>query len=187
MNARLHAVIALLAATSLTVLAGCGVPEVDLPDTRGEYIADAVIILEEAGFEVEITGNAAGQEDPELWTVRSQNPVAAHTAPQGSLVTLGATSVLEDARDACNTGSLADGGRTLMLDMAGENPFTGDLSYEDILCVLDELHAPESVLAKMGATRSLDGRQSDAWAGIQASWSYHPNSGLDVILELGRS
>lgn len=40
------------------------------------------------------------------------------------------------------------------------------------------------VLDKMGATRSLDGRQADDWNGIGASWSYHPDDGLHVILEL---
>lgn len=177
---------AALAATAvlLGAIAGCGAPDVDLPDTRGTTVTEALTTLEDAGFEVEITGAAAGGHNPELWTVRSQNPVAADTAPRGSLVTIGATSVLEDARDACDAGTLADGGQTLVLDMAGSDPFSGDLTYAETLCVLDKLAAPQSVLTKMGSTRSLDGRQADDWNGIEASWSYHPDSGLDVILEL---
>ncbi len=69
--------------------------------------------------------------------------------------------------------------------MEGDEPGTGDLGLGDIVCVLSELDVPDSVITKMDSTTSLDGRQEDEWAGIEASWKYHPDNGLDVVLELG--
>ncbi|WP_269142641.1 hypothetical protein [Georgenia yuyongxinii] len=36
----------------------------------------------------------------------------------------------------------------------------------------------------MTSTRALDGRQTAEWDGVVATWSFHPDDGLDVILEL---
>lgn len=41
---------------------------------------------------------------------------------------------------------------------------------------------PESVKAHMFATRALDGRQTDTWPGFSASWSYHPDDGMDLVI-----
>jgi len=35
----------------------------------------------------------------------------------------------------------------------------------------------------MERTRALDGTQSDTWDGLQASWSYHPDSGINLLIE----
>jgi hypothetical protein len=79
---------------------------------------------------------------------------------------------------------VGDGGKSLYLDMEGEELLSGELDYFEILCVLEEVHVPDYVLDHMGSTRSLDGRQSDEWDGIEASWTYHPDDGLDVLLVL---
>jgi hypothetical protein len=34
----------------------------------------------------------------------------------------------------------------------------------------------------MEKTRALDGRQTASWSFIEASWTYHPDNGLDVII-----
>lgn len=91
---------------------------------------------------------------------------------------------LQEAADACGMGSqtngfdIADEGRTVILD----NGLT-EVSADDIWCMLDELDAPASVQALMESTRALDGRQTDEWDTFTASWTYHPDDGLDVILE----
>lgn len=95
----------------------------------------------------------------------------------------GATA-LDAAAETCGAGNLGDNGHSLTLNMKGEETGSGDLAIDDVVCVLNELDVPDVVLDKMAATRSLDGRQSDAWGVIEASWSYHPDNGLDVILEL---
>lgn len=78
---------------------------------------------------------------------------------------------------------LGDNGRTLILDHKGEDESEG-LRYEKLACVLAALNIPDAVAARMDATRSLDGMQTGEWDNITASWTYHPDNGLDVILEL---
>ncbi|MFC8616579.1 hypothetical protein ACFT9M_09205 [Micromonospora purpureochromogenes] len=90
------------------------------------------------------------------------------------------------ARDKCGSGTLAgeaelgDQGRTLTLRGRGKES-TG-LSYSTLECYWSELDMPDSVKAEVEATRALDGRQSGDWGDIHASWSYHPDSGLQMVL-----
>ncbi len=165
------------------VLVGCAPPERDLPDVTGEAVPVAVAELEKAGFLAEVSGVDSGDEASELWRVRGQQPRYG-TAQEGTVIRLTAVSVLQAASSACGAGRVGDGGRSLVLDMAGEEPGTGSLTLSDVLCVLDELKTPEAVRSKMGQTTSLDGRVTDRWAGIEASWKYHPDDGLDVILQI---
>jgi hypothetical protein len=89
---------------------------------------------------------------------------------------------LRDASTVCGAGTLADDDHTLVVDMAGEELGTGVASIDDVLCVLDELESPRSVIVRMQSTRALDGMQSTTWAGFEATWTYHPDDGLDVIV-----
>lgn len=163
--------------------AGCAPREVDVPDVRGDTVPDAVQALEEAGFTIEVDGVSAGDPTADAWTITYQEPLPGRTTP-GATVTIRALSPLVRARDACDAGEVVDDGRTIVLDMRGEEIFSGDLSYEDVVCVLDELGVPDSVHMKMGATRSVDGRLSDSWGHYEVSWTYHPDDGLDVLVEL---
>ena len=43
---------------------------------------------------------------------------------------------------------------------------------------------PDSVWEKMLKTRALDGTQSHKTKDFTATWSYHPDNGLDVIYEI---
>jgi hypothetical protein len=97
-------------------------------------------------------------------------------------------SELENAVVSCELedkagAQVGDEGQTLTLDMAGEDEF-GKLSYDEVFCVLDAIEVPDRVTAQMGETRSLDGRQTAEWNDVTASWGYHPDSGLDLILAL---
>lgn len=78
---------------------------------------------------------------------------------------------------------IADGGSTLLLNGSGKEDLTG-LAYSDQECILLELGMPASVKAQMGSTRSLDGMQNASWDSIDASWTYHPDAGLDLILTM---
>lgn len=55
-------------------------------------------------------------------------------------------------------------------------------AYEAIGKINDALGLPQSLLTKMGETRSLDGKQTETFTdvGITVSWSYHPDYGLEV-------
>lgn len=48
----------------------------------------------------------------------------------------------------------------------------------------DELGFPDSVMERMSETRSLDGVQEAEAEGVRASWTYHPDNGLEVMYEL---
>ena len=62
----------------------------------------------------------------------------------------------------------------------------GNVDYgatpESAECVLGELGAPDSTWELVSGTRAIDGRQSDDWGGYEASWTYHPDDGLQMII-----
>ena len=86
------------------------------------------------------------------------------------------------AHNACGVGDLADGEHTMIIDTQGEEYGSGSASFADALCVLNELGIPQSVLAQMEQTRALDGMQDAEWDSFGASWTYHPDDGLDLII-----
>lgn len=95
---------------------------------------------------------------------------------------------LEDAVSACGIGtqtgaSLGDDGRSLNLDTKGTEDLSG-LDTADVDCVLAEVAAPDHVLNQIYSTRALDGRLSAEWEDMSATWSYHPDSGLNLQLVL---
>lgn len=76
---------------------------------------------------------------------------------------------------------IGDAGRTLTLDSQGEKNTSG-LSWTDIECALDRTKMPESVRGRLNMTRALDGVQSASWDSYTATWNYHPDSGLNLII-----
>ncbi|MCY7290028.1 MAG: hypothetical protein LH624_17730 [Cryobacterium sp.] len=63
----------------------------------------------------------------------------------------------------------------------GDEESTG-ASITDRFCVLEALDVSAAALAQMEGTTSLQGRQSASWGDVDASWTYHPDNGLDMIL-----
>ncbi len=94
---------------------------------------------------------------------------------------------LEDAVGNCDLtesryADIGDDGYTLTLDGAPEDRPKRGATIDDIACVLYYLEIPDSVVAKIDGTRALDGMQDAEWGGISATWTYHPDDGLDLIL-----
>ena len=56
-------------------------------------------------------------------------------------------------------------------------------AYYTIESINEELGFPASTYEKMGETRALDGRQYDETSEVEASWTYHPDKGLEIIYE----
>ncbi|AIY01960.1 hypothetical protein ART_2361 [Arthrobacter sp. PAMC 25486] len=77
--------------------------------------------------------------------------------------------------------SVMDGGKSLNLQTAGEE--SEGTTALTVVCVLGELDAPDSLYTKLESTRALDGNKSADWAGFTASWTYHPDDGLNIIVE----
>lgn len=79
--------------------------------------------------------------------------------------------------------TIADDGKSMLLDMQGEEDLFG-ADYSDISCVLNALEVPEIVSSQISITTSLMGVQTADWSGITASWTYHPDLGLDMTLKM---
>lgn len=83
--------------------------------------------------------------------------------------------------------SLASDGSYLSIDT---NPNDSSISASEadalvaIISVNKELGLPDSVIEKMSKTRSLDGMQSAKGDGVEVSWTYHPDHGLEVTYSL---
>lgn len=105
-------------------------------------------------------------------------------AGPGAAATTAISPLLAAHRKCHQLGELSDGNQTLFLDMKGEDPGSGTLSYTQVTCYLRELGAPDYVTTHMDQTRALDGRQSDSWGEFEASWTYHPDDGLDILIRL---
>jgi len=94
--------------------------------------------------------------------------------------------VLKAAATKCGittkTGaSLGDNDTSLALDGKGDEDSYG-LSMTDITCVMDAIKVPDYIRAEMNKTRALDGTQRESWGNINATWSYHPNTGFNLGL-----
>ncbi|MDO5753313.1 hypothetical protein [Arthrobacter sp.] len=99
---------------------------------------------------------------------------------------LAGASAIQDAVETCaavdTTGvDVMDKGKSLNLRTAGKK--SEGAKMLTVVCVLKEVDAPESLLTRFGSTRALDGTQTGEWAGFTASWTYHPDNGLNIILE----
>lgn len=99
-----------------------------------------------------------------------------------SLALFNAETPLRQAFDTCASGTLSDGDETLVIDTEGDEIGTGADTYDGLLCTLAELETPQAIIARMEQTRALDGMQSAHWESFDASWTYHPDHGMDVIL-----
>lgn len=102
-------------------------------------------------------------------------------------------SLLTQARTECSPdqgtmGALtetSEGQITLVIDGVGID----ETGYEDpsaevsaVFCMLEKVGAPTSVSARMQDTRALDGMQDVTWGDYEATWTYHPDSGMNVII-----
>lgn len=93
---------------------------------------------------------------------------------------------LESVVADCSAESVvqvSDDGKSVVIDGSGDDVGSGSASVLDTTCILTALGAPDSVFTKMTQTRALDGLVSESWGHWEASWTYHPDNGLDVLIE----
>ncbi|MFE6967151.1 hypothetical protein ACFVAJ_18705 [Agromyces sp. NPDC057679] len=102
-----------------------------------------------------------------------------------------AATYFDDIAAECKAKSMVrveDDGRTMIVDGEGEDAGSGDVSLALLDCLIGATGTPAATQQLMYETRSLDGRQSDSWEDgdveVEASWSYHPDDGLDIIYEI---
>lgn len=92
-----------------------------------------------------------------------------------------AQAALAAAVDSCPSAvapyvSVDEGG----LVMEGEGEESDGVTFSTILCVLDELNIPDSVLTRISNTNSTMGLVEGSWGDYDATWSYHPDNGLFI-------
>lgn len=76
---------------------------------------------------------------------------------------------------SCGVSAASDGRSITMRTAGGE-------SVKDVVCVLFGLKAPRHIYSLIDATRALDGMQSESWGDYVARWTYHPDSGLTIVI-----
>jgi hypothetical protein len=95
-------------------------------------------------------------------------------------------TALQKVSEECNLSAgvrIGDEGKTLSLDMMGEDEYEG-ATIDDVICVVNSpsLKMPEFIINSVETTRALDGKQTGDWDGFEAEWSYHPDNGLDLMI-----
>lgn len=62
----------------------------------------------------------------------------------------------------------------------------GQPQADEVVCFMARLDAPASLERKIEQTRAIDGTRSQQWNEFEATWTYHPDSGLDLLIERTR-
>ena len=95
-------------------------------------------------------------------------------------------ATLEVAKRECaaNTADvrLGDDGRSMVIARVAAEEDPG-ASLIALTCILNRVDVPDAVMSHISSTRALDGRQQASWDGFAASWTYHPDDGLNIILQ----
>ena len=130
-------------------------------------VAGAVLVAGAAGFALG-RSTASGIE----------SPIEAAEAAAASQVRLEAAYDSCYRRDSGGTLTLADGGDSIVVDTGSEYGSTAGMD-----CVLAELDTKQSIIAQMGRTTAMTGVQDAEDDGLAYSWSYHPDNGVDLVIE----
>ena len=75
---------------------------------------------------------------------------------------------------------LASDKSTLTVEAFGEG--SGGATTPVFQCVLERLDAPSAVRERMMETRAIDGTREESWGSYRATWTYHPDQGLHVVI-----
>ena len=81
--------------------------------------------------------------------------------------------------------TVGDNGRTLVVD-GEDDTGLGGLGYKKIACLLAGLEVSDATLARMENTTSLMGQQSARDGDLRVRWTYHPDNGLDMVINVRR-
>ena len=73
-------------------------------------------------------------------------------------------------------------GHRTSLTMEAFGDGSGGVSTPVFQCVLERLGTPSAVRERMGETRAIDGTREESWGSYRATWTYHPDQGLHVVI-----
>ena len=79
--------------------------------------------------------------------------------------------------------TLQDAGRTLSFATYGKYAGYGQNipSESDFNCATRVMGMPAFVMNQINTTRALDGRVTASWGSLTATWTYHPDNGLNIF------
>jgi hypothetical protein len=116
-------------------------------------------------------GGAIAEQDDKISEEEAQQQVEEGVA-QASLVA--AVRACEASGNSYVT--VDEGG----LVMEGSGNESSGVSTVIIVCILDELGIPDSILTRISNTNSTMGLVEGSWSDYNATWSYHPDNGLFI-------
>lgn len=96
-----------------------------------------------------------------------------------------AVKLIEQTVEVCNDSGfvrVADEGRTLIVSTEGEEAIGA--GFDELYCVINELEVPASIINRIDTTRALDGMQFGSWDSFEASWNYHPDNGMNLVVSV---
>jgi hypothetical protein len=89
---------------------------------------------------------------------------------------------MTEAANGCAASELmSNDAVSITFDTKGKEDAAGD-SLFSAFCVLKALVAPDYIFDSVTSTRALDGRIEESWGTFRASWSYHPDDGMDMTI-----
>jgi len=96
-------------------------------------------------------------------------------------------STFSNAAEACFASSdpgltIDDDGRAMYLNGEGKESSGMNVFFQ--VCILEELEVPDSVFDRISNTNSTMGVQEASWDNFEMSWTYHPDNGLNVSVDL---
>lgn len=113
-----------------------------------------------------------------LGIVRENTPGGTRTTPE--------TTRLQQAAEECVESTIGvtvgDAGKTMIISGAGAE--TGEeATIDELACILRAPDVTDAVISQIDQTRALDGRQEADWGSFHASWTYHPDDGVNMVIE----
>ena len=98
-------------------------------------------------------------------------------------------SRLAEARNAAGQVQyldMLDGGSAVSINGAPSSG-VGGADVDTIVTFFVALDAPEVLYSRFDSTSSLMGLQEYEWDGLHVQWTYHPDNGLDILVEDSQS
>lgn len=112
-------------------------------------------------------------------------PTPTYVAPEPDPITLIRSTVTvckmtnkSGIADGMKYVKVYDGGHTAVINTRSE--------YADVAgvaCLLYGIDTPRSIIARIDSTTSLQGSQTARANGFTYRWSYHPDNGLNMVIE----
>lgn len=116
-------------------------------------------------------GDAIAEQDEKLSEEEAQQQIEEGVAQASLVQAVGACFSSGSPYVTVDAGGLV---------LEGEGNESAGVSVTTILCILEELDTPDSVVTRISNTNSTMGIVEGSWGDYDATWSYHPDNGLFI-------